>query len=591
MGDFREWEKAEFWGEGWGVLRERNLPDPWTLALRNRDLARSVRRWGKMWDETAQSWDERARELFERVGHGEKLALLARLLFPHLCRSGFSAMHWHLLEEEGRWLGAKKDRGRRWALAAPRGHAKSTLGSLILPLVELGLGRQPYVVLLSATVGQAASRLSNLRRELEANRRLRGAWPRLQARGTPWSKRALGLDSCYVESYGALSEIRGLNQGGARPSLIILDDTDSTNRVRSHSQREQLLSWFDEVVEPLGDRSTDIVVLGTVLHGESLLASLLRRPTWDGTLWRALESWPRAGYLWSQWMTLLTTPGEDGAEGIARDFFRLHRREMLEGARALWPQRDSVEDLYRLMAVQGLGAFRKEKQNDPTPQEGGPWIPHRWLRFVVRRDRLVLLGFEQEGEKGGSAQEGPRLEELAFYGYLDPATGRGGKRQDYSALATVARGPGEDPVYYLMEVWMERASLEEQVKQVAEASVRWGWVGFAYEANGFQALLGPELGKGLREMARRVGSVAVVPRAVTHHQPKALRIERAGLLVAGQRLWFHGHLAGSFVQQAMDYPHAASHDDGLDAVAGALELAKLQSGLAFGIRTVSRDRR
>jgi predicted phage terminase large subunit-like protein len=184
------------------------------------------------------------------------------------------------------------------------------------------------------------------------------------------------------------------------------------------------------------------------------------------------------------------------------------------------------------------------------------------------------------------------LENLATYGYLDPATGRPGRQgrlNDFAALVTVGRGPGPDPRYYLLDVWMAREPLAQQARAVAQAAIRWGWAGFAYEANGFQSLIGPELTRALADAAAEAHLPPLLPIPITHSQPKDLRIERASLLIPTGRLLFHAHLPPEFTQNAADYPLAGCHDDGLDALAAAIELARSRIvGLPPSIRTINR---
>jgi hypothetical protein len=300
-------------------------------------------------------------------------------------------------------------------------------------------------------------------------------------------------------------------------------------------------------------------------------------------------------------MTLLTAPDDPQADGAADAFYREHRRAMLLGARALWPARDSVEDLHRFMALQGLGAFRKEKQNDPAPATAGPWSPARWRRFVLRQSTLFPLPdppavppLDQPQAAWPALPPCWPLDQLALYGYLDPATGRpsrSGRLNDYAALITLARTPGPDPFYLVLEAWMAREPLERQVHQVVEAALRWGWHGFAFEANGFQSVLAPELTRALREAALPLGLSPLVPIPVTHSQAKDLRIERAGLLVQNGRLLFHAHLPAEFTQNASDYPQPGAHDDGLDALAAAIELARSRNPHQSqpSIRTIRRS--
>ena len=61
---------------------------------------------------------------------------------------------------------------RRLAIAAPRGAAKTTLKSLILPIHATLHQGERYIVLISATLKQARRRLRNIQIELQTNRRL-----------------------------------------------------------------------------------------------------------------------------------------------------------------------------------------------------------------------------------------------------------------------------------------------------------------------------------------------------------------------------------------------------------------------------------
>lgn len=65
-----------------------------------------------------------------------------------------------------------------------------------------------------------------------------------------------------------------------RPDLIIMDDIENDEDVRSFEQRRKLSSWFFSAVSKAGDFYTDIVFIGTVLHKDSLLANLLKIPAY-----------------------------------------------------------------------------------------------------------------------------------------------------------------------------------------------------------------------------------------------------------------------------------------------------------------------
>ena len=82
---------------------------------------------------------------------------------------------------------------------------------------------------------------------------------------------------------GAGQQIRGLLFHRYRPDLIVCDDLETSEGVRSEEQREKLWDWFLEDVCNSVDRGSKdwkIIVVGTVLHEDSLLVRLLEDPEW-----------------------------------------------------------------------------------------------------------------------------------------------------------------------------------------------------------------------------------------------------------------------------------------------------------------------
>ena len=82
--------------------------------------------------------------------------------------------------------------GTRLALAAPRGNAKSTLHSLLFPLLDILFQRERYILLLSSTARQAQGRLSALRRALDTPG-LAEAFGQIK-KGQPWNRRTLTIE-------------------------------------------------------------------------------------------------------------------------------------------------------------------------------------------------------------------------------------------------------------------------------------------------------------------------------------------------------------------------------------------------------------
>ena len=288
--------------------------------------------------------------------------------------------------------------GRRLALAAPRGSAKSTIHSLALPLLDILLQRERYILIISATTAQATARLRGIRSELSRNAVLRLCFPDETAARELWSRRAVCVNGVQVEGHGAGVELRGLAHGEYRPTKIILDDAEASARALSPRGRRMVEEWYNEVVEHLGDAYTHIEVVGTVLHADSLLSRLLKRADFEARLHRSIAAWSPARDEWEEWRAILLNPENPDRIASARQFHLARAARMDAGTRVLWRAREGYEALMEQLALQGQAAFFKEKQNAPFAGRGAR-VRHPPLELLhaARRD-------DHLGRNGGRAQ-------------------------------------------------------------------------------------------------------------------------------------------------------------------------------------------
>lgn len=107
-----------------------------------------------------------------------------------------------------------------------------------------------------------------------------------------------------------------------------------------------------------------------------------------------------------------------GAEKRAHSFFYKHRREMLEGAKVLWPEKQDYYSLRVIRLAEGEAAFNSEMQNQPA-NTGDCLFPAQWFRYYEPHE----LDFRQR--------------RFRFYGYCDPSLGRSAS-SDYSVIVTLA---------------------------------------------------------------------------------------------------------------------------------------------------------
>lgn len=162
------------------------------------------------------------------------------------------------------------------AVAAPRGHAKSTAGTFAFGLASALFGSDDFILLVSATEALAAAHLANMARVMEENEDLRTEFrvEVLRSNETELVCRVGGREFCIVGK-GAEQKVRGILWRNKRPSLILVDDLEEDEAVMSKDRRTKLRDWFKNALIPCGSEKLRVRFVGTVLHLDSLLERLL----------------------------------------------------------------------------------------------------------------------------------------------------------------------------------------------------------------------------------------------------------------------------------------------------------------------------
>lgn len=539
----------------------------------------------------------------------------ARRFLPQYFRYEFNKMHCDSFQEYRRrhnqLLPGRK--GCRLAIAAPRGSAKSTIHSLLLPLLDIIYQRERHIVIISATFQQAVLRLSSIIRELQNNVGLHGAFFGGRPPDMKGTRRSMIINDIRLDAYGCGAEIRGISHGEYRPTHIILDDVEASRNAFVPARRQQLLEWYDEVIENLGDNYTHITMVGTVLHRKSLLSQLLDRPNYRGKIYRSILRWSRRTDLWSVWRELYADLSDSDRERSADTYFRRNRRAMLEGTEVLWPEKESYADLQKLYLTIGRRAFAKEKQNSPFSNDHRVFDTQRWTRFIapdkqieIVKPKLAQFAAETGGgdpyEEADSHLDGemaavdysmggkrplPHLDDLKYYGFLDPALGRKTSRDgDYAAIVTVGRD--NFGTLYVVDVWMERATPSRQIARAFELHGQYNYTLFGYEANGFQETLGTAIARQSK-ISREAGKSSALPlRARQNMENKHARICCLEPAIIAGTIRFQNNLPDEFYNQADEFGHPGCHDDALDALASCVEMIReLHLGIN-GLKTIPR---
>jgi len=172
---------------------------------------------------------------------------------------------------------------RKVAIAAPRGHAKSTAVTLAYALASILFKNKKFVLIISDTEDQAASFLQNIASELIDNEAL------IEYFGPTLFKGKRGLKDSYtkiigefkggdrfcVMAKGSGQSLRGCKWLNKRPDLIIGDDLENDDIVMTSDAREKFRNWVMKVVLPMMGDFGQIRIIGTILHMDSYLERLM----------------------------------------------------------------------------------------------------------------------------------------------------------------------------------------------------------------------------------------------------------------------------------------------------------------------------
>ena len=241
---------------------------------------------------------------------------------------------------------------RRIGVIAPRGHAKSTTVDMTYPLWAGCFEQEEFVVIISDTYTQAAEFINALKDEFENNPKIK--WLFGNMKGDDWQDGEFVLSNgIKYAAKGSGMKIRGIRHRHTRPTLMIFDDIENDENIKSAEQRQKLYHWFTKAAIPALARGGRAVVIGTILHFDSLVNKVMKQQD-----------------IFKSWQTRVfyaITTEEDGTE------------------RALWPEHRSLEKLRAMrddpsdQDFIGSITFAQEYQHKPFSEEDAIIQPD-WIK-------------------------------------------------------------------------------------------------------------------------------------------------------------------------------------------------------------------
>ena len=429
---------------------------------------------------------------------------------------------------------------RLLARVAPRGHAKSTCAALAYPLWCICEQRNRNIAIITHESSLATQFVRDIRNELECNDDLIAAYGDLsdhkqtatrQIRGK-WTDTILTTSTgVTVQAKGSGAGFRGTRVGPNRPDLIICDDIEKDDRVESRRQRKKLEHWLRRVVMPALAPGGQLLVLGSIIHYDSLLANLRDRaawPRWDYRVYRALEA----------------ETGDDGKYS----------------SEALWPDRWPVEALHIERERVGTLAFEQEYQANPIDDSIRTFRPEWLQRYdeseLDERDLINLMA-------------------------VDPATGT--TEGDYFAiwLGSIHRVTG---IIYTRRLTLERIGIVDQVKRIIAAFDEFRPVKIGIETNGYQAAL-----KDILDDHSRTKRIYMPIVSINSRLNKIARIQGTAPFYENGTFRLPAVLDPEVEAQFLHFPRSGK-DDAPDVCAMGIELARsMRAAHEIGVATAAHN--
>jgi len=191
--------------------------------------------------------------------------------YPHYVKyptADFQKEVMHLLE--------KSDKNNLFVVAF-RGSGKSTIITTAYPIWSiLGKQQKKCIVIFCQTQAQAKQHMMNLRSELENNELLKKDLGPFREDSDEWGSHSLVFSNTNARITVASVEqsVRGLRHHEHRPDLIICDDVEDMASTKNTDSRDKTYQWLKGEVIPTGDKNTRLIIVGNLLHQDSLLMRL-----------------------------------------------------------------------------------------------------------------------------------------------------------------------------------------------------------------------------------------------------------------------------------------------------------------------------
>lgn len=450
------------------------------------------------------------------------IGLFGKTMFPTALNKDVPAFHNQIYK-------ALKDKEKKRVLiAAPRGTAKSTVTSLILPLHEVAFkptGKDLFIVIISESQSQSINFLSRIKYHLLNSNNFKEMFgdygPETAKR---WTNNDIVLaNGARIIAVGTGQRVRGFIEGDTRPNLIIVDDYESELNAFTPEARAKNRKWITEAVIPSLSDDGRVVMIGTVISEDCFLYWAKESPAWH-VLWYSIY-------------------GEDG--------------------KSIWEERFPESRIVQIKAefesVGNLNGFYQEYMNEAQSPDNAPFKPEyiRLHHYSYRRTA------EGQNTLYRTIDNEDKIIPVDIYCGVDPASSLSA-RSDFFVIAVIAID--SDGNKYIVDIVRDKIDPAYQPETIIDIYKKYRPKRVRIETTGYQEALRSSVRKMMLEQK------LYIPGLENGIKPRNRKSERlmslVPMLARGEFFFRKKDVIAQ--QEFLSYPRG-KHDDILDAIYYAVD--------------------
>jgi len=420
------------------------------------------------------------------------------------------------------------------AIAAPRRHAKTTAITQTCTLAAVCFREREYVLIVSDTITQANQFLGDIKRELTDNEALRSLFKiRELIKDTEDDMICMCEDghTFRISAKGAEQKIRGMKWNNKRPDLIICDDLENDEIVLNKERRAKFKRWFYASLMPCRSYRGIVRYVGTILHNDSLLESVMPRRGDKYTVETPLKTYSRKDPSKLAWCSVkYRAHNPDFSEILWKELysashFRKLRQQHIE---------DGMADVYSQEYLnypidENLAFFRRSDFTDYSDADRVKFDGREWLKthnIYIGSDLAVTTN----------------------------------EASDYSAF--VVGAVAEDGMLYIHNVIREKMDAQEIVETMLSLQRQYNPMCLTMEKGQIEKSIGPFLRERMLQENNFINITLLSPSTDKKSRARSIqaRMRMGGVKFDKQADWFH-----TLEEEAVMFGRG-KHDDQVDAL-------------------------